>query len=314
MIRAGALALCLALTAAAPASAALRVLIVSGLGGEPEYERRFEDQATRIATASVRAAGSPGNVVTMTGENARKPAIQKALRELAQQSAAEDQVVIVLIGHGTYDGEEYRINLPGPDMTGTELRTLFDRIPAREQLIVNATSASGAVSERWKRENRIVITATRSGTERNATRFAEYWIQALSSSEADRDKNEVVTAAEAFEFASRKVADAFKTDAALATEHARIAGGNAARFVVARLGEAPFVTDDPALNAMLTRQAGIERQLEALKGRKDTLEREKYYDELEKVLVALARLDRDIEQRRATLTGASTRGPDAGTF
>ena len=33
-----------------------------------------------------------------------------------------------MIGHGTYDGEEYRFNLPGPDLTGTEIVQLLDQI------------------------------------------------------------------------------------------------------------------------------------------------------------------------------------------
>ncbi len=103
-------------------------------------------------------------------------------------------------------------------------------MPASQMLVVNATSSSGSVVEQWRKPNRVVITATKSGGERNATRFAEYWVQALSSPEADRDKNEIVTAAEAYDYASRKVADTFKSDAALATEHSRLDGKNADRI------------------------------------------------------------------------------------
>ncbi len=57
--------------------------------------------------------------------------------------------VVVLIGHGSFDGENYRFNLPGDDLTDTDLARLFDELPAQDQLIINATSASGAVIERW---------------------------------------------------------------------------------------------------------------------------------------------------------------------
>ena len=109
-------------------------------------------------------------------------------------------MTIVLIGHGTFDGEEYRFNLPGPDLTGRELGQLFDQLPARDQLIVNGTSASGAAIERWQRPQRVIITATKSGGERTATRFADHWIRALTSDAADANKDDVVTAAEAFEY------------------------------------------------------------------------------------------------------------------
>lgn len=292
---------CLALVAAGTARADLRVLVVSGLGGEAEYERRFAEQAARIGEAAARAAGGSDKVVVLSGEAARREAVERELRLLAERSKPDDQVAVVFIGHGSFDGEEYRLNLPGPDLTGSELAALLDRLPARAQLVVNTTSSSGAVAERWRRDNRIVVTATRSGSERNATRFAQFWAEALSSPEADRDKNQVVTAAEAFEFASRRVADAFKADAALATEHARLEGKNAERFLVARLGEALDLPADPELAALLGEQAEVERQLDELRSRKDTLERDRYYDELEKVLVRLAKIDRRIDRRRDAL-------------
>ena len=92
---------------------------------------------------------------------------------------ANDSATVVLIGHGTYDGEEYRFNCPAPDITGSELAQLFDELPAKQQLIMNATSASGATIELWQRPERVVITATKSGGERTATRFAQYWAQAV---------------------------------------------------------------------------------------------------------------------------------------
>lgn len=305
-----ALVLTLAL-AAPPVHAELRVLVVSGLGGEPEYDRRFQQQADAIGQAAARAGAARDNVVVLSGERARRETMEHELTVLAGKAQKDDQVVVVLIGHGAYDGEDYRFNLPGPDMTGREIGALLDKLTANQQLVVNATSASGAVAEAWKRPNRIVITATKSGNERNATRFAQFWIEALSSAEADRDKNEIVTAAEAYEFASRKVADTFKSDAALATEHSRMEGGNASSFRVARLGNAAVLPEDPALAALLTEQAAIEQQIEQVKSRKPTLDREQYYDQLEKVLITLAKLDRRIDERKATLMGTTAREPDA---
>lgn len=309
MIRMRALLLTLAL-AASPAHAELRVFVVSGLGGEPEYEQRFQRQAESIAQAAVRAGAPPENIVVLARERAVRDALTRELTSFVGKVKKDDQVVFALVGHGSYDGEDYRFNIPGPDITGRELLALLDKLPASQQLIVNATSSSGAVAESWKRPDRVLITATKSGGERNATRFAQFWVEALSSAEADRDKNETLTAAEAYEFAARKVADTFKTDAALATEHSRLEGGNAARFVVARLGSAAVLPNDAALAAMLQEQAGIEQQIEALKSRKASLERDAYYNELETVLISLAQLDRRIDERKSMLTGTQARGAD----
>jgi hypothetical protein len=233
--------------------------------------------------------------------------LRREMRTLAGKVKPEDQVIVVFIGHGTFDGEEYRFNLPGPDPTGTELAQMLDQIPARDQLVINATSSSGAIVDKWKRPRRVVITATKSGGERTATRFAQYWAQAVSSQEADVNKDEIVTAAEAFDFASRKVADAFKSDQSLATEHARLEGENAQRFAVARFGAATTVSDDPELLALYARRVDLERDLNTVKDSKEQLVETKYYDDLEAVLVKIARLQRDIEARQAQ-TNRSRRG------
>ncbi len=55
----------------------------------------------------------------------------------------DDDFVLILIGHGSFDGVEYKFNLVGPDVTAREIAALCDRIAARRQLIVDTTSASG---------------------------------------------------------------------------------------------------------------------------------------------------------------------------
>jgi hypothetical protein len=301
-----ALLLTLAL-AVSPAHAELRVFVASGLGGEPEYEKRFQEQAEAIAQAAAHSGAAPDHVVLITGERARRETLQRELTAFVGKAQKDDQVVVVFIGHGSFDGADYRFNVPGPDVTGREIGAILDKLTAAQQLVVNATSSSGAVVEQWQRPNRIVITATKSGGERNATRFAQYWVEALTSPEADRDKNETVTAEEAYEFAARRVADTFKSDAALATEHSRIEGGAPARFVVARLGATAALPNDAALAAMMKEQSGIEAQIDALKARKSSLPADEYYNELEKVLLTLARLDKRIDERKATLTGTQAR-------
>ena len=293
---------------AAHAEAATHTVIVAGLGGEPAYEQRFKEQAEALAQAAAQLSGDPAHVTRLLGSGATRAAIREAFGQLGRRLTADDALLVVLIGHGTYDGEEYRFNLPGPDMTGRELLALFDELPAREQLIVNTTSASGAVAESWKRSGRIVIAATKSGGERSATRFAEHWTRGVTSNAADINKDEIVTATEAFDYATRQVAAAYKSDTALATEHARIEGDDAARFAVARLGTAAIRSTDPQVNALLSQRATIERDLDAVKARKTTVAQNEYYDELESVLVRLAQLQRQIDAQQGTrdAQGAAT--------
>jgi hypothetical protein len=280
------------------AGAASFTFIVAGLGGEPEYEQRFREQAASLAEAAQKAAGDKSHVVVLTGEQARRESVRHEFQEFAAKIKPADSATVVLIGHGTYDGEEYRFNVPGADITGGELEQLFDRLPAKQQLIVNATSASGATIERWQRPERVVITATKSGGERTATRFAQYWLQAVSSDAADVNKDETVTAAEAFDYANRQVAASYKSEVALATEHARIAGEDTAAFAVARIGSSALTGSDPEVTALLAQRGKIEQDLEGVKGRKAALSQDEYYDELEGVLVRLAQLQKQIDAKR----------------
>lgn len=284
--------------APAIASAAPFTFIVAGLGGEPDYEQRFREQAAAIAEAAEKAAGAPGHVVVLTGEQARRESLRKELEAFAGKVKANDSATVVLIGHGSYDGEEYRFNLPGTDITGSELAQLFDKLAAKQQLIVNATSASGATIDLWKRPERIVITATKSGGERTATRFAQFWAQAVTGDGADVNKDEVVTAAEAFDFANRQVAASYKSDVALATEHARMAADESATFLVARVSGSAVGSTNPEVAALLTQRGQIEHDLAGVKERKAALSQDEYYDALEGVLVKLALLQKQIDAKQ----------------
>lgn len=309
-----ALLLLAATLACAAAQGATQVLVVSGLGGEPQYDEQFQQWSQGVAKASTTATGDAARVVQLSGSAVTREALEQQLRKAAEQLKAGDQFVLVLLGHGSFDGTEYRFNIPGPDITGSQILALLDRIPESvAQLLVVATSTSGAVADRWAKANRVVITATRNGGERNAVRFGGYWVEALSSDEADRDKDGAVTAQEAYDFAVRKVGDAFKSDAAIVSEHAKIVGADPARFVVARLGQAALFASDAQLIALRDQQAGIERRLAEVRTLKGQLSQDQYYDRLEPVLVDLARLGERVDSRLAALgvkdTGAAHATP-----
>ena len=209
-MRAAALALLLA--AAAPA--ATWHVIVGGLGGQPEYESRF---ASLAADMQKLAAGPGTQVEVLSGAAATKAALKAAL-EKAAAAQPGDTFVLTLIGHGTWDQIEYKFNIPGPDVTATELASWLAPIRC-PQLVVLATSASGGAVEALKRENRAVIAATRTGTERNAVVFPRYWVEAFRDANADTDKNGAVSALEAFRYADKRTKDFYDTQKRLATEH-----------------------------------------------------------------------------------------------
>ena len=205
-------------------------------------------------------------------------------------------MAIFLIGHGSFDGHDYKFNIPGRDVTAGQLKKLLDGLPTKDQLIAIATSSSGASLELLKAERRIVITATKSGMERTVTMFAEHWVEALRNPEADTNKDEIITALEAFTYADTKVQDAYKAEKMLATEHARIEGGLAGNFTLARLGKALVELSDPNLRPLLDKRDDIERRIAALKGRKDEMAEAVYTAELQKLLIELARTQNAIDE------------------
>jgi hypothetical protein len=170
------------LALALPAEAATYFVVVAGLGGEPEYEQRFTSAAKDLD----RVLKEPStHVTTLTGAQATAPQLRQALESVAHDAKADDDFALILIGHGSFDGAEYKFNLVGPDMTASEIAAFCDRIPARRQLIVDTSSASGGAVSALERPGRAVIAATKSGTEKNATVFARYWVEAFQDPAAD---------------------------------------------------------------------------------------------------------------------------------
>jgi hypothetical protein len=283
------LLLLLALVAEVAVAEEFRV-IVAGLGGEPDYETRFSS----LAKEAQKLAG--GDV--LSGAGATKAELQSAIAK-ASRLSRDDTFTLLLIGHGTWDGVNYRFNLPGPDVTDEELRQWLDQVPA-EQVLVAATSASGSLKETLKSDRRVVITATRSGTEKNAVVFSRYFVDALRDTTADSDKNEIVSAAEAFRYAEAKTKNYFETEKRLATEHAVMedprGGTLSGRIAMARFGSVQRALADPSKRALLARKEELERGIDRLKLEKAAMPVEEYKAKITALLVQLAQVSEEIEK------------------
>jgi hypothetical protein len=297
---------------AAPARAALYSVTVSGLVGEPDYEQRFT-AAAKDLDKLLKAAGPGVHSTTLTGADATRARLTQVLEQVAREATAEDDFVLTLIGHGSFDGVEYKFNLVGADMSAQELAALCNRVAAGRQLIVNATSASGGSLAAFERAGRAVITATKSGTEKNATVFARYWVEALQDPSADADKSESVSALEAFQYADRKTAEFYTSQKRLATEHAifedtgkgegvrATASGSSegrllARLTLVRFGEAQKAALDPAKRDLLAKKEDVERQIDILKYQKAAMSQPDYEQQLKALLVELARVQAGLDK------------------
>lgn len=289
------------LAACASLHAATYCVTVAGLGGEPDYEQKFATWAKDI-DKTMKAVGPDVKVDTLYGADATKVRMQSTFDRIAKEAKAGDAIVVMLIGHGSFDGTEYKINLPGPDVSATDLAAWLDRVPAQRQLVVNMTSASGASVHALQKPSRVVITATKTGTEKNATVFARYWVDALRDASADTDKNEVISAFEAYKYAEQKTKQFYESQKRIATEHPTLTDGdqaiamNAARFSLLRLGSIQQASKDPAKQALLSKREELEGSIEKLKAMKPVMAPEEYKKQLTVLLLQLAQTQADLDK------------------
>lgn len=303
------------------------MLVVVGAPGTEEYGPTFARWAGLWEKASL-AAGANYRVIGLKpeAEPTDRDQWQKALQEEPKESRAE--LWLVLIGHGTFDGKEAKFNLRGPDVAAGDLAQWLESFH-RPLAVINSASSSGPFLKSLSGPGRIVITATKSGFEQNYARFGQYIAEALLDPQADLDKDGQTSLLEAYLTASYRVAEFYKTEGRLATEHAllddngdglgtpadwfrgiravkkaqegaSLDGFRAHQFHLLR---SPQEQQMPA--AARARRDDLELAINQLRDAKKLLPEEDYFTKLEGMLLELARL---YEQ-----AGESTRGAEAKT-
>ena len=165
--------------------------MVAGVGGEEAYTRKFTAQATHLYELLVTQLGfAEKNVFLLTeaassdgpengtresesapSRRATADEVRKAFASIKSAANAESVVLVVLIGHGSFDNQQPKFNLIGPDLTAKEYAQLIGSLPSKKMIFVDCSSSSGEFIKPLSGEGRIVITATRSGHEQfNAKR------------------------------------------------------------------------------------------------------------------------------------------------
>jgi hypothetical protein len=304
------------LIAAAADAGERYALIVSGASGGEKYatqqQKWRDDLAAGLRNTFVFAEA---NVVMLAEEStstskATADNVKRLLGDLRRRLTKEDLLLVVLIGHGTFDGESAKFNLVGPDLTALEWKGLLDGIPGRV-VVVNTTESSYPFLEELSQRGRVIVTATDSVAQRFATVFPEHFVRAISDLSSDFDKNGRVSVWEAFAAASAAVKDYYEQRGQLSTERP-VLDDNGDR--VGREAQAPgpdgtlarttyldaepgTITADVALAGLQRRRAALEAQLEELKAKKDSLAAPDYESQLERVLIELARVARQIRTR-----------------
>ncbi len=297
---------------AASLHAATFYVTVAGLGGAPEYEAQFQKWSTDLRH-ELDKNGTGTQVQSLAGDKATLAAVKETLARLATEAKPEDSVAIFLIGHGTFDGTDYKFNLPGPDLTAGELAAMMNRISSTHQLIVNMTSCSGASVPALARKGRIVITATKSGTEKNAPIFARYWIEGMHDQAADIDKNGTISTLELYRYTAQKTAAYFESEKLLATEHPTLTdtgvvaaardpkaengqGLLAARFPIVRPESETAKEVVPGKQGLVSKKEDLEARIDRLKYQKPGMPADEYKQQLLALLLDLARTQAEIDK------------------
>lgn len=288
------------------------VIVAVGAAGEEEFGKEFVSWAELWRNAGEKAAANQVTVgLTPTNATSDLALLKEALTKEPTNSTAE--LWLVLIGHGTFDGQEARFNLRGPDLTATELADWLK--PFRRPIIViNCASSSSPFLNKLAAPNRVIVTATRSGYEQNFARFGKFLAEAMTDSKADLDKDNQTSLLEAFLLASRQVTEFYEAEGRLATEHALLddngdgLGTPADFFHGVRAGKKPTgggsvdggrahqihlvrsETEQQLPPAVRARRDEIELALARLREMKSQLAEAEYYRRLENLLRELAQL------------------------
>jgi len=309
------------LLVAVPAAASERyALVVTGANGEASYADQYGQWRQTVVTALLeKLAFDEQKIVTLfdggdAAHEANASNVKRALGSLRTNMTADDLLVVLLIGHGSFDGVEAKFNLVGPDLSSAEWASLLKPIAARI-IVVDSTAASFPFIEHISGPRRVVITATDSVAQRFDTMFPEYFIRALTDPGADIDKNGRVSVWEAFTAASMGVRRYYTQRGQLATERAlldddgdgvgREAGGegkdgSAASRLYFDADVAGAAPTDEVLLALLQKRAALQIEADDLKQRRQLMTPDEYQQEFEKLMLDLARVSREIRRRQGS--------------
>jgi hypothetical protein len=294
------------------AAQSTHLLIVVGLAGDPEHGELFQKWGTTLADAATQKLGVPKeNVTLLSGDRATRDEVTKAFGALAT-SGADDTLMIVLFGHGTFANKVAKFNLKGPDMTPDDFAALLKRLQSKRVVFVDTASASGPFVESLSGAGRVIVSATRTGAEQYATLFGGPFVEAFTTEAADADRNGRVSVLEAFEYARRQVAASYQREGLMQTEHALLDDngdheGTMEPGPQAKDGQSAAVLSlgsthheaapaNEKLRALYAERQALERRIESLKLLKSGMDSEKYASELEKLATELAVKSRQIRE------------------
>jgi hypothetical protein len=293
-------------------------LVIAGASGGKEYAAQYAnwtDSLSRVLVERLKMRTEAVTVLTDSDQPSRASTadnVRAAVGDLRARMTRDDILVIVLIGHGTFDGVDAKFNLVGRDLESAEWSALLKTVPGR-LVVVNTTAGSFPFIERLAAPRRIVISATDSVAQRFDTVFPQYFIKSFEDESADLDKNGRVSIWEAFAFASAGVRRHYQQRGQLSTERALIddngdgvgrgvaddgEDGSAASRTYLDESQPGAAPTDEELLRLLQRRSLLEADADELKIRRAFLPAADYAKEFERLMIELAKVSREIRKRK----------------
>ncbi len=293
---------------AADAADRATVMVIAGAPGEAEFAPDIALQMEAWAKVSTQANARH---IAIGASDTDRERVKAALE--AEPKDGSGELWVVLIGHGTFDGKEAKLNLRGPDLSATDLSEWLKPFQ-RPLAIIDTTSSSAPFLARLAGPKRVVVSATRSGNEQNYARFGKFLAEAVGDPKSDLDKDGQISLLESFLSAAHRTAEFYTTENRLATEHALIDDNGDGLGTPADWFRGVLATKRARDGAQLdglrahqfhlvrstaeqqlspearARRDKLELQIAGLRERKEKMSEEKYFQELEKLLLELARI------------------------
>jgi len=292
-------------------------ILVSGASGGEKYAEQMATWRNELRTTLLnRFQFKPEFIKVLvdetatSGEKGTPENVRRMFAEVRKTVTKDDFVFIVMLGHGTYDGDVAKFNLVGPDLTAKDWTDLLAGVPGR-LTIVNTTEASFPFLESLTAKNRVVITATDSAAQKYATVFPEYFVKAFKEASTDLDKNGRTSIYEIFQATSAAVKQHYEQRGQLTTERAllddngdgkgREAGAEGPDGGVARIAfldsEAAAITGNPELAALVKRRTALEQAAEEHKQLKGVMPDAEWNAQFEKMMLELAQVSAEIRKK-----------------
>jgi len=293
-------------------------LLIQGASGEEQYEklhRGWLETLAGVLRETYRYDAKHLIVLAdqpKTGERLSNAEGVRTSLEALKTLSPNDQLIVVLIGHGAAQGGEAKFQLVGPDLSVAEWKVLLDPIKARTA-IVATSSASFPFLAGLSAPGRVIISATNSAAQRYHTVFPQLFVDAFKDPQADLDKDGRISLMEAFTYASRGVAAYYQQKGTMATENALIdddgdsvghlATAAAPDGKVAALtyfgGVTVATSTDPETQRLLARQQQLTEQVDELRRKQGSMPQADYDKQFEQLMLDLAQVSAEVRKRTA---------------